>query len=50
MNRFILKRRNKEFGSHQDGKFLTKIYKIATFCNHPRLDELLASLVAKKIS
>lgn len=30
MNRFILKRRNKEFGDEQDGKLLTK-NQIATF-------------------
>jgi DNA (cytosine-5)-methyltransferase 1 len=46
MNRFILKRRNKRFGIHQDGKLLTK-EQIATFYNHQNLDELLASLVSK---
>jgi DNA (cytosine-5)-methyltransferase 1 len=47
MNLFILKRRNKEFGSHQDGKLLTK-EQIATFFAHPHLDEILDSLVTKK--
>lgn len=47
MNRFILKRRNKEFGSHQDGKLLTK-EQIASFFSNPHLDNLLESLVAKK--
>ena len=47
MNRFILKRRNKEFGNHQDGKLLTK-EQIATFFAHPNLDKILESLVTKK--
>jgi DNA (cytosine-5)-methyltransferase 1 len=47
MNLFILKRRNKEFGEHQDGKLLTK-EQIATFFTHPHLDEILDSLVIKK--
>jgi DNA (cytosine-5)-methyltransferase 1 len=47
MNRFILKRRNKEFGQEQDGKLLTK-EQIASFFNHKNLDEILNSLVAKK--
>ncbi|MEG4517050.1 MULTISPECIES: DNA (cytosine-5-)-methyltransferase [unclassified Microcoleus] len=47
MNRFILKRRNKEFGHKQDGKLLTK-EQIATFFSHPNLDEILDLLVAKK--
>ena len=47
MNRFILKRRNKEFGSQQDGKLLTK-EQIASFFPHSHLDEILASLVSKK--
>lgn len=47
MNRFILKRRNKEFGHNQDGKLLTK-EQIATFFSHPNLDEILDLLVAKK--
>lgn len=47
MNIFILKRRNKEFGNHQDGKLLSK-EQIATFFAHPHLDEILESLVTKK--
>jgi len=47
MNRFILKRRNKEFGQNQDGKLLTK-EQIATFFTHPNLDEILDLLVTKK--
>ncbi|MEQ8754292.1 MAG: DNA (cytosine-5-)-methyltransferase [Coleofasciculus sp. G1-WW12-02] len=47
MNRFILKRRNKVFGRHQDGKLLSR-EQIASFFNHPHLDQILDSLVAKK--
>ncbi|MCL1475038.1 DNA (cytosine-5-)-methyltransferase [Argonema antarcticum] len=47
MNLFILKRRNKEFGRHQDGKLLTR-EQIASFFAHSQLDEILESLVAKK--
>jgi DNA (cytosine-5)-methyltransferase 1 len=47
MNRFILKRRNKEFGQEQDGKLLTQ-EQIASFWEHPNLGEILNSLVAKK--
>jgi DNA (cytosine-5)-methyltransferase 1 len=47
MNRFILKRRNKEFGRHQDGKLLTQA-QIASFFPHPALDNLLNSLVSKR--
>ncbi|MEG4609289.1 DNA (cytosine-5-)-methyltransferase [Microcoleus sp. F6_B6] len=47
MNLFILKRRNKEFGSNQDGNLLTK-EQIATFFAHPNLDQILDSLVTKK--
>jgi len=47
MNRFILKRRNKQFGNHQDGKLLTK-EQIDSFFPHPQLDEILTSLVNKK--
>jgi DNA (cytosine-5)-methyltransferase 1 len=47
MNRFILKRRNKEFGQEQDGKLLTK-KQIASFFEHPNLEEILDALVAKK--
>lgn len=46
MNLFILKRRNKSFGSEQDGKLLSK-EQIATFYAHPELDILLDSLVTK---
>lgn len=47
MNRFILKRRNKKFGKHQDGKLLTR-EQIASFFPNPNLEEILESLVAKK--
>lgn len=47
MNRFILKRRNKEFGDEQDGKLLTK-EQISTFFNPPNLDDILQGLVNKK--
>ncbi len=47
MNRFILKRRNKEFGKLQDGKLLTK-EQIATFFKHPNLENILESLVLKR--
>jgi DNA (cytosine-5)-methyltransferase 1 len=47
MNRFILKRRNKIFGAHQDGKLLSQ-EQIATFYPHPHLQEILQSLVDKK--
>ena len=47
MNLFILKRRNQEFGHHQDGKLLTK-EQIASFFKHSQLDEILDSLVRKK--
>lgn len=47
MNRFILKRRNKEFGKTQDGKLLTK-EQISTFFDRPHLETILESLVAKK--
>lgn len=47
MNRFILKRRNKKFGQHQDGKLLSK-EQIATFFSHPHLEQILESLVDKK--
>ncbi|MGB5962476.1 MAG: DNA (cytosine-5-)-methyltransferase [Coleofasciculaceae cyanobacterium] len=46
MNLFILKRRNKSFGSEQDGKLLTK-EQIAIFYRHPKLDILLDCLVTK---
>jgi DNA (cytosine-5)-methyltransferase 1 len=47
MNCFILKRRNKKFGKHQDGKLLTQ-EQIASFFPHPYLEQILESLVAKK--
>ena len=47
MNLLILKRRNKEFDNHQDGKLLTK-EQIATFFERPNLDEILDSMVTKK--
>ncbi|WP_335095645.1 DNA (cytosine-5-)-methyltransferase [Nostoc sp.] len=47
MNRFILKRRNKEFGQEQDGKLLTQ-EQIASFFEHPNLGKVLNSLVTKK--
>lgn len=47
MNLFILKRRNKEFGSDRDGKLLSK-EQIATFFARPNLDEILDLLVTKK--
>ncbi|MCA1990935.1 MAG: DNA cytosine methyltransferase, partial [Coleofasciculus sp. S288] len=47
MNLFILKRRNKTFGRHQDGKLLSQ-EQIATFFKHPDLDKILESLVSKK--
>jgi DNA (cytosine-5)-methyltransferase 1 len=46
MNRFILKRRNKEFGCDRDGKLLTKD-QISTFFYSPKLEEILDALVAK---
>lgn len=47
MNLFILKRRNKQFGNHQDGKLLTK-EQIASFFPHPQLETILDALVRKK--
>ncbi|MEB3181684.1 MAG: DNA (cytosine-5-)-methyltransferase [Nostocaceae cyanobacterium] len=47
MNRFILKRRNKEFGKHQDGKLLS-LEQIESFFHHPNLEEILDSLLSKK--
>ncbi|WP_256386622.1 DNA (cytosine-5-)-methyltransferase, partial [Hydrocoleum sp. CS-953] len=46
MNRLILKRRNSQFGKHQDGKLLSQ-EQIASFFPHPQLDILLNSLVSK---
>ncbi|MBE9008017.1 DNA (cytosine-5-)-methyltransferase [Fortiea sp. LEGE XX443] len=47
MNLFITKRRNQEFGRHQDGKLLTQ-EQIATFYKNPELGNILNSLVSKK--
>lgn len=47
MNHFILKRRNKVFGRHQDGKLLSR-EQIASFFDHPNLKQILDSLVSKK--
>ncbi|MEB3342040.1 DNA (cytosine-5-)-methyltransferase [Okeania sp.] len=46
MNRLILKRRNSQFGKHQDGKLLSQ-EQIASFFPHPQLNILLNSLVSK---
>lgn len=46
MNNFILERRKKKFGHHQDGKLLTKA-QIASYYPKPNLDEILNSLVEK---
>ena len=46
MNNLILKRRNSQFGKHQDGKLLSQ-EQIASFFTHPQLDILLNSLVSK---
>lgn len=46
MNSLILKRRNSQFGKHQDGKLLSQ-EQIASFFIHPQLDILLNSLVTK---
>ncbi|MDJ0518544.1 MAG: DNA (cytosine-5-)-methyltransferase [Trichodesmium sp. MO_231.B1] len=46
MNCLILKRRNSQFGKHQDGKLLSQ-EQIASFFPHPQLDILLNSLVSK---
>ena len=46
MNSLILKRRNSQFGKHQDGKLLSQ-EQIASFFPHPQLEILLNSLVSK---
>ncbi|MGK7921640.1 MAG: DNA (cytosine-5-)-methyltransferase [Trichodesmium sp.] len=46
MNHLILKRRNSQFGKHQDGKLLSQ-EQIASFFTHPQLNILLNSLVSK---
>jgi DNA (cytosine-5)-methyltransferase 1 len=47
MNALIANRRKKVFGSHQDGKSLSR-EQIETFFHHPRTEELLTSLVKKR--
>ncbi len=47
MNALIANRRKKSFGTHQDGKSLTK-EQIESFFQHPHLDEIIASLLQKK--
>jgi len=47
MNALVANRRRKAFGAHQDGKSLS-IHQIASFFDHPELEKLLSSLVAKK--
>jgi DNA (cytosine-5)-methyltransferase 1 len=47
MNAIITNRRRKIFGSHQDGKSLTK-KQIETFFSSPNLENLLQSLVTKR--
>lgn len=46
MNELIANRRKNIFGSHQDGKSLSK-EQIKTFFNRPNLDEIISSLLAK---
>jgi DNA (cytosine-5)-methyltransferase 1 len=46
MNDFILERRKKKFGHHQDGKLLTK-EQIASYHRRPNLDSILDSLEQK---
>jgi DNA (cytosine-5)-methyltransferase 1 len=47
MNAIIANRRKKIFGTHQDGKSLTK-EQITTFFSSPSLEKLLRSLVSKR--
>lgn len=47
MNAIIANRRKKIFGTHQDGKSLTK-EQITSFAPSPMLEELLQSLVSKR--
>lgn len=47
MNVLIANRRKKEFGIHQDGKNLS-LEQITTFFQHPNLQEIIRSLLAKK--
>ena len=46
MNKLISNRRKKVFGSHQDGKMLTK-EQIQTFFENPDIDIIIASLIKK---
>jgi len=47
MNALIANRRKKTFGSHQDGKSLSK-EQIESFFQHPDLTQIIASLLKKK--
>jgi DNA (cytosine-5)-methyltransferase 1 len=47
MNRFITERRNKKFGTHRDGKMLTR-EQISSFWEGGDLDKVLAGLLSKK--
>jgi DNA (cytosine-5)-methyltransferase 1 len=47
MNSLIANRRKKEFGTHQDGKSLTK-QQIESFYKHPQLTTTLENLVKKR--
>jgi DNA (cytosine-5)-methyltransferase 1 len=47
MNQFILERRNKKFGTHRDGKMLTK-EQISTFWDGDDLDAILENLSEMK--
>jgi DNA (cytosine-5)-methyltransferase 1 len=46
MNALIANRRKKKFGTHQDGKRLTK-KQIESFFDHPKLGEIISSLERK---
>lgn len=46
MKTLISNRRKKTFGTHQDGKMLTK-EQIQTFCKYPNLDSIMDSLIYK---
>lgn len=47
MNALIANRRKKTFGKHQDGKSLS-LAQIKSFFDHPKLDDIIYSLCAKK--
>ncbi len=47
MNALIANRRKKKFGSHQDGKNLSRD-QIESFFKHPELNQIIKSLVKKK--